>query len=250
MAWAVEAIPEPCHLALAALEALEEVAEEEEEASAEASKEVSKEAEAEADSVEALVVAVEADSEAVAATLALEAATEAATEAALEHPMEPRPALEDSTEETEIEASLVVGMSLEAADAHMTTDLAATEMAAVDMAIVTVNETATATATVIETVVTVVTVIVIETARDVGPVVTWNPLAAEKVGIGRGTMIAHAMKTTGSEDTRVVATRTLESCAATKLDDWCKSTQISTPWWVSNDCLTNFLCILSFTSQG
>jgi hypothetical protein len=142
--------------------------------------------------------------------------------------MEPRPAL-DSTEETEIEASLVVGMSLEAADAHMMTDPAATEMAAADMAIVTVTETANAT--VIETVVTVVTVvtvIVIETAKDVGLVVTWNPSAAEKVGIGKGTMIAHAMKTTGSEDTRVVATKTLESCGATKLDDWCKSTKVST----------------------
>lgn len=228
--------------------------EEEEEAFEEASKEVSKAAEAEADSVEALAVAVEADSEAVAATLALEVATEAATEAALEHPMEPRPALGDSTEETEIEASLVVGMSLEAADAHMMTDLAATEMAAADMAIVTVIETATATVvtvTEIETVVTVVTVAtVIETARDVGLVVTRNPLAAEKVGIGRGTMIAHAMKTTGSEDSRVVATRTLESCAATKPDDWCNSKQVSTLWWVNNDCLTNFLCILSFTSQG
>lgn len=229
MVWAVEVILEQCHLAPAAPEALEEEEEAvEEEASAEASREVSKEAEAEADSVEALVVAVEADSEA-AATLApeaaIEAAIEAATEADLEHLMEPRPAL-DSIEETEIEASLVVGMSLEAPDAHMMTDLAATEMAAADMAIV------TATATVIETVTATVTVVietvVIETARDVGLVVTWNPLAAEKVGIGKGTMIAHAMTTTGSEDTRVVATKTLESCAAIKLDDWCESTQVST----------------------
>lgn len=221
MVWAVEVILEQCHLAPAAPEALEEEEEAvEEEASAEASREVSKEAEAEADSVEALVVAVEADSEA-AATLA----PEAATEADLEHLTEPRPAL-DSIEETEIEASLVVGMSLEAPDAHMMTDLAATEMAAADMAIV------TATATVIETVTATVTVVietvVIETARDVGLVVTWNPLAAEKVGIGKGTMIAHAMTTTGSEDTRVVATKTLESCAATKLDDWCESTRVST----------------------
>lgn len=219
----VEAIPEQCRLAPAAPGALEEVVEEEVEASAEASREVSKEAEAEADSVEALVVAVEADSEAVAATLAPEAAIEAVTEADLEHPMEHRPALA-STGETEIEASLVVGMSLEAADAHMMTDLAATEMAAADMAIVTVAiETATATG--IET---VTVTVVIETARDVGLVVTWNPLAAEKVGIGKGTMIAHAMTTTGSEDTKVVAMKTLESCAAIKVDDWCKSTQIST----------------------
>lgn len=196
-------------------------------ASAEASREVSKEAEAVVDSVEALVVAVEGASEAVAVILAPEAAIEAATEAALEHPMEPRPAL-DSTEETEIEASLVVGMNLEAADAHMMTDPAATEMAAAGMAIVTENETATATVIENVTVVTVVTVIVIETARDVELVVTWNPLAAEKVGIGKGTMIAHAMKTTGSEDTKVVATKTLESCAAIKLDDWCKSTKVST----------------------
>lgn len=217
-----------CHLAPAVLEALEEEQEQEqeeqeqeEEASAEASKEVSKEAAAEADSVEASVVAVEAASEAVAVTLAPEAAIEAVTEADLEHQMEPRPAL-DWIEETEIEASLVVvvGMSLEAADAHMRTDLAATEMAAADLAIV------TATATAIET--ETVTVTVIETARDVGLVATWNPLAAEKVGIGTGTMIALAMKTAGSEDTKVVATKTLESCAATKLDNWCKSIQVST----------------------
>jgi hypothetical protein len=109
----------------------------------------------------------------------------------------------------------------------MMIDLAATEMAAAAAAaadMVTVNAIVTATATVIET----VTVIVIETAKDVGLVVTWNPLAAEKVGIGTGTTIAHAMMTTGSEDMKVVATKTLESCAATKLDDWCKSTQVST----------------------
>lgn len=237
----VEVILEQCHLDPVVLEALEEAVEEG--ASAEASKEASKAAEAEAASVAASVVAVEVASEAVAATLAPEAAIEAATEAALEHPMEPRPAL-DSTEETEIGASLVVGMSLEAADAHMMTDLAATEMAG-DMAIV----TAIVTATVIETVTVTATVIEIETAMDVGLVVTWNPLAAEKVGIGKGTMIAHAMKTAGSEDTKVVATKILESCAATELFDRCKSTNYDT-WWVSNNCLTNFLRILSFTSFG
>lgn len=183
-----------------------------EEASAEASRAASKEAEAEADSVEALVVAVEAASEAVAATLAPEAAIEAATEADLEHPMEPRLAL-GSTEGTEIEASLVVGLSPEAADAHMMIDPAATEMAA---GMVIVTAIVTATATVIET--ETVTVIVIETEKDVGLVAIWNLLVAEKVGIGTGTMIAHATKTAGSEDTKVVATKTLESCAATKLE--------------------------------
>lgn len=201
-------------MALAALAALEA------EASVAASREASKVDEAEADSVEASVVAVEVASEA-AATLALAAAIETATE----HPMEPRPAL-DLIEETEAatEASPVVGMSLGVVDAHMKTGPAATETAAVDMAIVTVTVETAATVAIV-----IATATVTETARDVGLAATWNPLAAEKVGIVIGTMIALATMTAGSEDTTAVATKIPGNCAGTKLDETlCASWRVST----------------------
>lgn len=192
--------------------------------------------EAEAVSVEASVVAVEVASEA-AATLA----PEAVTETALEHPTEPHLDL-DSTDETEATvASPVVGMSPEVVDAHMRTDPAATEMAAVDLAIVivvtvatvvTVAATvATVAATVVAIVVTVVTEVTV-TAKDVGLAVTWNPLAAGKVGIVTGTLIALAMMTAGNEDTKVVATKIPGNCVATKA-----GARASRPtfdiWWVN-----------------
>ncbi|UKZ77328.1 hypothetical protein TrVFT333_005048 [Trichoderma virens FT-333] len=207
-----EAILEQCPLVLVALEALEEEVVAAAAASAAASREDLKvaEEEAEAVSVEVSVVAVEASE--VAVTLA----PEEATETALEHPTEPHQDL-DSTDEMEATgASPVVGMSL-VVDAHMMTDPAATEMAAVDMAIVIVATVATvAIATVTETVVTEV----IETAMDVGLAVTWNPLAAEKVGIvtGTGTMTALAMMTAGNEDTKAVATKIPANCVVTKAE--------------------------------
>jgi hypothetical protein len=245
-----EVILEQCPLVLVALEALEEAKEAAaEEASVEALKEVSMADEAEVVSVEAsAAAAVEVASE-VAATLAPEAAAiETASE---EHPMEPHLVL-DSKGETEAateatgatEASLVVGMSLEVVDAHMKTDLVATEMAA-DMAIVTAATVATevivVTVAIVVTVVTVATEVIVATevtvatvtAKDARLAVTRNPLAAaEKVGIGKGTMIGLAMMTAGSEDTKVVATKIPGSCAATKLDGRCKSTNFDA-WWVS-----------------
>lgn len=158
-------------------------------------------------SAAALVVAVVASE--AAATLA----PEAVTETALEHPTERHQDLALVGETGAIAA--LVGMSLEVVDAHMMTDLAATETE-VDMAIVIV-------VIVSETVVTATA-----TAMDDGLAATWNPLAAEKVGIGTGTMTALATTTAGNEDTRVVATKTPESCAATST-----RARLSTTWWVS-----------------
>lgn len=190
VASAAAATPELCPFVPVALEALEAAA------SVAASREGSKAVEEdEAASAAALVVVVVVASEA-AATLALE---EAVTETALEHPTERHQDLA-SVDGTEAIGALV-GMSLEV-DAHMMTDLAATETE-VDMAIV-------------------IVVIVTETvetetvnAMDAGLGATWNPLAAEKVGIETGTMTAPATTTAGNEDTRVAATKTPENYAAT-----------------------------------
>ncbi|KAK4060757.1 uncharacterized protein Triagg1_10660 [Trichoderma aggressivum f. europaeum] len=242
---------EQCPLVLVALEALEALEEEAAAAAAasvEASREDSRVAEvAEAVSVEALAVAVEVSEEEV--TLAPEEVTETA---ALEPPTEPHPDLEDSTDEMEVTgASPVVGLSL-VADAHTMIDLAVTEMAAVDMVIVIV---ATAV-TVIENVVTEEeTEEETETAKDVALAATWNPLAAEKVGIvtGTGTTTALAMMTAGNEDTKAVATKILGNCVATSVATkaGARASRLNFRHLVGKlIVLTSFLRILSFTSQG